>query len=282
MLSAHRAESRNRFLLGVPSGHSYANAPECAQIAPEASKRGSGAPGRKRRKWAKSAGFGPEPGIVKSEEAAQCPREAPDRPGVPPLRGLARADRIVPMRTVPITAAAVWLAAVGGLLEASPFAGLDQAPGVYVTVDGHGITIRQSAVDWAFYLPGGAKAEWKVGRGYGLPPHVKITCRAEGGYRPAAGPAAVWTVPRPDGMPKGLGRKQRSRWNRLWPWTFGDSPWHDEDSVDLGLSAIVEGTGAVLSSGTESNRFTVRLRFQVDPETAAAARQLAKHCTATF
>ena len=193
-------------------------------------------------------------------------------------------DRIVPMRrSVPIVAAVVWLAAVGGGLEASPFAGLDQAAGVYVTVDGHGITIRQSAWNWDFYLPDGSKAEWKKGRGYGLPPHVKITCRTEGGYRPAARPKAVWTIPRPEGMPKGLGRKQRALWNRLWPWTWGDSLWHDgtEDAVDLGLSAVVKGEGVLLSKGTEGNRFTVQMWFQMDPETAAAARRLAKHCAAT-
>lgn len=184
------------------------------------------------------------------------------------------------MRTVTIFAAAVWLPLIGKCLQASPFAGLDEAPGVYVTVDGHGITIRQSAAVWGFYLPDGSKAEWKKGRGYGLPPHVKITCRAEGGYRPAAGPKAVWTVPRPDGIPKGLGRKQRARWNRLWPWTFGDSLWHGstEDAVDLGLSAIAEGTGAVLSKGTEGNSFTVRIWFLVDPEAAIAARLMATHC----
>ncbi len=185
--------------------------------------------------------------------------------------------------SVPIVAAAVWLAVVGGVLEASPFAGLDQAAGVYVTVDGHGITIRQSAADWDFYLPDGSKAEWKKGRGYGLPPHIKITCRAEGGYRPAEGPKAVWTVPRPDGMPKGLGRKQRARWNRLWPWTWGDSLWRGgtEEALDLGLSAVVEGTGADLSKGPEGNRFTVTMWFRFDPGTAAAARRVAKLCAAT-
>ena len=85
-------------------------------------------------------------------------------------------------------------------------------------------------------------------------------------------------------MPKELGRKQRALWNRLWPWTFGDSLWHygTEDAVDLGLSVVVEGTGVSLSQGTEDNRFTVRMWFRVDPETAAAARRLAKHCAATF
>ena len=75
--------------------------------------------------------------------------------------------RIVLMRPVPIAAVAVWLAAAGGGLKAAPFAGLDQAAGVYVTVDGHGITIRQSAVDWDFYVPDGSKAKWKKGRGFG-------------------------------------------------------------------------------------------------------------------
>ena len=169
------------------------------------------------------------------------------------------------------------------VLEASPFAGLDQAAGVYVTVDGYGITIRQSAVDWDFYLPNGSKAEWKKGRGYSLPPFVKITCRAKGGYRPATAPKAVWTVPRPDGMPKGLGRKQRARWNGLWPWSYGDSLWHDGTgkALDLGLSAVVQGAGAFLSNGTEGNRFEVRMWFQVDPGTAAAARRLTQHCAAT-
>ena len=184
------------------------------------------------------------------------------------------------MRMVSIVAAVVWLAVADEGLKASPFAGLDQAPGVYVTVDGRGITIRQSAADWDFYLPDGSKAEWKKGRGSGQPPHVKITCRAEGGYGAAESPKAVWTVPRPDGTPKGLGRKQRAQWNRLWPWTFGDSILHiwRDDALDLGLSAVVEGTGAILSSGTESNRFTVRIQFQVNPETAYAARLMATHC----
>ena len=188
------------------------------------------------------------------------------------------------MRTVTIVAAAVWL--IGGVLEAQPFVGLNQAAGVYVTVDGYGITISQSAVDWDFHLPDGSKAEWKKGRGYGLPPHIEITCRAAGGYRSAAAPKAVWTVPQPDGMPKRLGRKQRKQWKRLWPWTFGDGgifgTLGNEDAVDWGLSVIVDGGSMVLSKGTEGNRFTVRMWFQVDPQTAAAARRLAKHCVATF
>ena len=189
--------------------------------------------------------------------------------------------RIDAMRMIPIVASAVWL--VGAMLGASPFAGLDQAPGVYVTVDGYGITIRQSAMDWDFYLPDGSKAEWKKGHGYGLPPNIEITCRAEGGYLSAVRPKAVWTIPRPDGMPKGLGRKQRARWKRLWPWTWGDNFFHStEDALDRGLSTIVEGTGAVLSKGTGGNRFKVGMWFQVDPETAVAARQLARHCSATL
>ena len=190
--------------------------------------------------------------------------------------------RIVLMRPVPIAAVAVWLAAAGGGLKAAPFAGLDQAAGVYVTVDGHGITIRQSAVDWDFYVPDGSKAKWKKGRGFGEAPHVKITCRAEGGYRRAERPEAVWTVPQPDGMPTGLGRKQRAQWNRLWPWTWGDNflLGGTEEALDLGLSAVVEGTGLSLSRGAEGNRFTVRAWFLVNSETAVAARQLAKHCAA--
>lgn len=185
------------------------------------------------------------------------------------------------MRAATRAAVAIWLAAASGGLKASPFAGLDQAAGVYVTVDGYGITIRQSAFYWDFYLPGGSKAEWKKGRGLGQPPHIKITCRAEGGYGPAASPEAVWTVPRPDGMPKGLGRKQRARWNRLWPWTFHNRLWGgSQNALDLGLSAIVEGTGAVLSARIDGNKFTVEMGFLVDSETAAAARQIAKHCTA--
>ena len=176
----------------------------------------------------------------------------------------------------------MWLATVGAVLEASPFAGLDQAAGVYVTVDGHGITISQSAVDWDFYLPDGSKAEWKKGRGFGQPPHVKIDCRAAGGYRAAAQPEAVWTVPRPDGMPKGLGRKQRARWNQLWPWTFGEGLFSKpEKALDLGLSAVVQGGIFTLSRGPEGNRFTVEMRFRVNSATAVAARQLAKHCAAT-
>ena len=187
------------------------------------------------------------------------------------------------MRAVTGAAVAIWLAAASGDLKAAPFAGLDQAAGVYVTVDGYGITIRQSALIWDFYLPDGSKAEWKKGRGSARPPQIKITCRAEGGYRPAESPEAVWTVPRPDGMPKGLGRKQRAQWNRLWPWTFGDSLWHGGtgDAVDLGLSAIVEGTGAVLSKGIDGNRFKVEMSFLADPETAVAGLRLAKHCKAT-
>lgn len=186
------------------------------------------------------------------------------------------------MRAVTNSAVAIWLAAIGGVLEASPFADLDQAAGVYVTVDGYGITISQSAVDWDFYLPDGSKAEWKRGHGFGQAPHVKINCRAAGGYRAADEPEAVWTVPRPDGRPKGLGRKQRARWNRLWPWTFGNSLWdNSEKALDLGLSAVVQGGVFSLSRGIEGNRFTVEMRFLVDLETASAARRLAKHCAAT-
>ena len=90
----------------------------------------------------------------------------------------------------------------------------------------------------------------------------------------------MWTVPRPDGMSKNLGRKQRAQWNRLWPWTCGDSLWRSDpdDVLDLGLSAVVEGTAVSLSNGTQDNRFTVRMWFLVNPSTAAAARQLARHC----
>ena len=187
------------------------------------------------------------------------------------------------MRTVAVAACMLSLPTVLVALEASPFEGLDEAPGVYVTVDGHGITIRRSAEDWAFYLPDGSEAEWKGSGGDGLAPHVKITCRAQGGYHPAAGPRAVWTIPRPNGMPKGLGRRQRARWNRLWPWTFGDSIWDGgtEDAVDLGLSAIVDGNGAVMSKRIGGTKFTVRIWFLVDADTADAARQLAKHCVST-
>ena len=184
------------------------------------------------------------------------------------------------MRTVPVVAAAVWL--VGGL-GASPFAGLDQAPGVYVTVDGYGITIRQSAVDWDFHLPDGSMAEWKrkKGHGFGLPPHIEITCRVAGGYLPAASAKAIWTVPRPAGMPKRLGRKQRKRWKRLWPWTYDGYSGlaFDNDALDLGLSAMVEGTGASLSLGTGNTRFKVTMQFEVDLGTAVAARMLARYCT---
>ena len=190
---------------------------------------------------------------------------------------------IIPMRAFIGATVAIWLATASGDLKASPFAGLDQAAGVYVTVDGYGITIRQSPFDWAFYLPDGSKAEWKKGRGVGEPPHIEITCRAEGGYGPASMPEAVWTIPRPDGMPKGLGRKQRAQWNRLWPWTSGVSllDLYGTTSLDLGLSAVVEGTGAVLSKGAAGNRFTVKMWFLVDPGRAVAARQLAKHCRAS-
>ena len=184
------------------------------------------------------------------------------------------------MRTVSVAACMPSLLTASAALEAAPFEGLDEAPGVYVTVDGHGITIRHSAVDWSFYLPDGSKAEWKKSGGDGSAPHVKITCRAEGGYSPAAAPRAVWTIPRPNGTPKGLGRRQRARWNRLWPWTFGDSIWdgNPDDAVDLGLSAIVDGKGVVLSRRLGGTKFTVRIWFLVDADTAAAARQLATHC----
>lgn len=111
------------------------------------------------------------------------------------------------MRTVPVVAAAVWL--VGGMLEASPFAGLDHAPGVYVTVDGYGITIEQSAVDWDFSLNGRQITKWKKGSGSGRPPHVEISCRAEGGYSPREALRAVWSIPRPAGWPKGLSADQQ-------------------------------------------------------------------------
>lgn len=190
------------------------------------------------------------------------------------------------MRTVPIVAAAVCL--VWGVLEASPFEGLDSAPGVYVTVDGYGITIRQSALDWDFHLPDGSKAEWKKGSGYGKAPHVEITCRVAGGYLPAKEAKAIWTIPRPAGMPKGLGRKQRKRWKQLgWPWTWGEESLFGRpvgipiaDALDMGLSAIAGGGVAGIRKSTKGTTFRVRMRFQVDPETAVAALLLARHCTA--
>lgn len=203
------------------------------------------------------------------------------------------------MRTVLVGAAAVWLVGCVPVPEAPPFEGLE-APGVYVTVDGYGITIEQSAVDWNFSLPDGSKAEWKKGSGSGRPPHVEISCRAAGGYSPSEALRAVWTIPRPDGMPRGLSAEQRVYWDLLWPWTY-------HGGLDLALSAIVRGGSVVLSETPDSSdllvdfetwlrlqtelrskprahlEFTVlvEMQFQVDPETAFVARQLARYCTAT-
>lgn len=122
------------------------------------------------------------------------------------------------MRTVPIATVAFWLAAAGVGSGASPFVGLGQAPGFSVTVNGYGITIDQSAVDWDFYRNGSQVTRWKKGSGSGLPPRVSISCRVEGGYSLAAGLRAFWTVPRPNGRPKGLSRRGKAIW---WPLCSG-------------------------------------------------------------
>ena len=118
-------------------------------------------------------------------------------------------------------------------------------------------------------------AEWKrkKGHGYGLPPHIEITCRVAGGYLPAAAAKAVWTVPRPAEMPRGLGRKQRKRWKRLWPWTDNGSRFFSTSStgLDHGLTAIAEGGSWVLSRRIKGTRFKVTMQFEVDLGTAGAA-----------
>ncbi len=170
-----------------------------------------------------------------------------------------------------VVAAVLALFGSGRLQAGPPFEGLDPVEGVYVTIDEYGISLRQAAADWSFYLPDGSDAEWRDGDGVGQAPYVEIACRASGGYSDPTPLRVEWTVPRPIGTPKRLQRKRRRLWSRLWPWTY-------EEGLDRALSAVVEGRGLVLIKGFGDENFKVGLHFAPNAETAHAARLMAAHC----